>query len=426
MSTDKLEFVPVFAMYYGQFYICERTDRDPLIVTKTLKSLLGEVKRAVDKMFNVFAKRESLEKLLNGDDVAEVDESAAHTFIVLNSKKAVPFIWYIAFCFDRVMFRFQPVSFRKGDIIFLPDEFCPVLMDTLKRGSLPETIHIVLIHDILPVLYPQFFRKENVDVFLKNIPYIVKWADGILSVSQSSLDAIANYGAHLGCQPMYNHFHPGADFNLETETIGVVRPLFKDIFNGSVTYLMVGTIEPRKNHRYVLETFRRLWDNNVDVKLCIVGKVGWKCKETIEEIYASPQFKERLFMISDATDEELNYCYNNAKAVIIASFAEGFGLPLVEALYFGKKVFASDIPVFREVGREYPAYFSLDDPQRLVDSILDFEICDSELKKEKYQPLSWDESITDLFGKIAKMADAIESRKHLRTRADSRGTYEGR
>jgi alpha-1,2-rhamnosyltransferase len=116
-------------------------------------------------------------------------------------------------------------------------------------------------------------------------------------------------------------------------------------------------------------------------------------------------------MINDATDDELNYCYTRAKAVIIASFAEGFGLPLVEALHFGKKVFASDIPVFREIGKEHLVYFSLADPQQLIKKILEYESGDQSMNSEMYVSRSWDESVRDLFQKVVRMADSIEFKK---------------
>ena len=335
-------------------------------------------------------------------------ESGVHASLIRNLRKVVPVILHAAFLLDKAMGGLQAVSLGRDDILFLPDDFSnPVLMGAIMAVPIEEAIHIVLIHDIFHIKYPQLFRREHVD--LSNLPYIFKWAHRILSVSQSSLNEIASFGAQFGHAPLYDYFHLGADFGSQKAAEGIVRPALSRMFEGPATYLMVGTIEPRKNHRYVLEAFRRLWNNNSNVRLCIVGRVGWKYKETIEEIKASPKLNSELFMLNDATDSELTYCYAHAKAVIIASIAEGTDCTLIEAINFGKMVFASDIPVFHEIAEDYPVYFSLDDPQDLCERILEFEEGNQVVKKSSFVPLSWDESVRELFQKVVKMAESIES-----------------
>src|SRR5262249_40144708 len=116
------------------------------------------------------------------------------------------------------------------------------------------------------------------------------------------------------------------------------------------TYLMVGTVEPRKNHAHVLSAFEQLWSAGADVNLAIVGKYSWNSTEFKERLRRHPCFGNRLFWFEDVRDGELEYCYRHAAALITASYAEGFNLPIVEALRAGCPVLASDIPVHREVG----------------------------------------------------------------------------
>jgi alpha-1,2-rhamnosyltransferase len=78
-------------------------------------------------------------------------------------------------------------------------------------------------------------------------------------------------------------------------------------------------------------------------------------------------------MFNQINDNSLEFAYANARALVFPSYVEGFGLPLVEAMQRGLPAMASDIPVFREIGGEFMAYFDLADPQTLADRVTQFE-----------------------------------------------------
>jgi alpha-1,2-rhamnosyltransferase len=132
---------------------------------------------------------------------------------------------------------------------------------------------------------------------------------------------------------------------------------------------MVSTIEPRKNHGYLLDAFERAWAAGSTARLCIAGRIGWKCDALLERIRNHPELNRRLFMFNDLSDTSLEYAYAQASALVFPSFVEGFGLPLVEAMQRGLPAMGSDIAVFREIGGEFMAYFDLLDPQSLADLI---------------------------------------------------------
>jgi alpha-1,2-rhamnosyltransferase len=172
-------------------------------------------------------------------------------------------------------------------------------------------------------------------------------------------------------------------------------------------YLCVATIEPRKNHRYLLDAFDLAWTHGADAKLCVVGREGWKCAHVLKRIQKHPELGRRLFIFNDLSDGELKYCYGNAAAVILPSIAEGFGLPVVEALSLGCRAWLSDIPVFREVGRDYCLYFDLGSPQSLADLIMRDE---RGLLEGPARPPAeflwpdWQESCRELLEKIRELA----------------------
>src|SRR5690606_19013469 len=82
---------------------------------------------------------------------------------------------------------------------------------------------------------------------------------------------------------------------------------------------------------------------------------------------------KQLFMFNQINDKGLEYAYANARALVFPSHVEGFGLPLVEAMQRGLPAMASDIPVFREVGRDFMVYFDLTTPQSLANQVMQFE-----------------------------------------------------
>ena len=165
------------------------------------------------------------------------------------------------------------------------------------------------------------------------------------------------------------------------------------------TFLMVGTIEPRKGHGFVLDAFERLWDRGVQDRLCIVGKKGWNVDELMQRIHTHQEANNRLLYIEGATDGELNVAYRNSNALLSASCAEGFGLPIIKAARHDKPAIVSDIPAFREVGGEGAIYFSLEQPQSLADAINSFsKLMESGKAKPggRIKTLSWKESANRL------------------------------
>ena len=115
-----------------------------------------------------------------------------------------------------------------------------------------------------------------------------------------------------------------------------------------------------------------LWREGVDARLLFVGRRGWLDEAVVAEIANHPELGRRLFWFDDVGDDELAFLYEHARALVLPSFAEGFGLPIVEAAWRGRAVLCSDIPVFREVGGAGAIYFRVNDPRALADCVRDF------------------------------------------------------
>ena len=94
---------------------------------------------------------------------------------------------------------------------------------------------------------------------------------------------------------------------------------------------MVGTLEPRKGHLQVMESFESLWKEELNMNLVFVGKQGWMVENLTGRIRSHPELNRQLFWLEGISDELLYRVYGTCTCLIAASYGEGFGLPLIEA-----------------------------------------------------------------------------------------------
>jgi glycosyltransferase involved in cell wall biosynthesis len=233
-----------------------------------------------------------------------------------------------------------------------------------------------LLYDLIPLTHPQFCSPIHARNFQTWLTGAAARADFLLAIShtvQLEAEQFLNDRSipHSMSPGQFGYFHLGADLDLAWKE-GLVRPLVQQALeqrDDSPVYLFVSTIEPRKNHAFLLDAMERAWAEGSPARLCIVGRIGWLCDDVVQRLETHPELGKRLTWIKDASDSELLYCYKHARGLIFPSIVEGFGLPLLEALSHGLLVLASDIPVHREVGQDYCAYFSLQDCHQLVSMI---------------------------------------------------------
>jgi O-antigen biosynthesis alpha-1,2-rhamnosyltransferase len=338
--------------------------------------------------------------------------NSLRNFLIGIAQKIMFKLFEMAYLADGVITSHGQVDFGPEDVLFIPDSFWkkPVC-NMISRASDERCKTIVLIHDIIAITHNNLFNSQFRDNFISRLNFISKHIDGIVTVSRYSMIEIMEYMKKNNPSIDYDYFYLGADFKEVPNDSASVNGNLKEAFAGNSVYLMVGTIEPRKNHSFVLDAFDKIWEDGMDICLCIVGREGWLCKEVMKRILSNPQYGRRLRYFRNIDDNGLAYCYRHAKAQIVASVVEGFGLPLVEAMHYCKPVFASDIPVFREVGGTYPKYFDLADPQSLSEAVRMFELEGLPVECQAKEWLSWDESVKTLLGKIEDMVEKLDARQ---------------
>ncbi|ROO10868.1 glycosyl transferase [Pseudomonas fluorescens] len=311
--------------------------------------------------------------------------------------------------------RCVPLAHRAGDQLVLLDSswhanFFP-LAEQLKR----EGVGIIsVIYDLIPLTHPQFCDAGLVKVFNDWFDWIARTADGYVAISTTIRDQVreemlCRIGTQQVGQRWFDYFYLGSELDLSEADAKVDRGLLDMFQTTDPVFLMVSTIEPRKNHAYLLEAFELAWATGSKARLCIVGKIGWKCDALIERIRQHPELNRRLFMYNSLSDKSLEHAYSHATALVFPSHVEGFGLPLVEAMQRKLPAMASDIPVFREIGGDYMAYFDLANPQSLSDLVTGMERSGefpAALGLEQWRWLSWREASAQLVERIERNLNA--------------------
>lgn len=299
----------------------------------------------------------------------------------------------------------KPIAPTANDLFILPDAYWTqrniweAAADARSRGATVASV----IYDLIPLTHPDFVGKKRSEGFRKYLHQTIENSDLLVAISKTVKLQVEEYirehrATFQNVPSKVSHFVLGAELELKQ---GAIRPTVQEVFSQektAKTFLMVATFDPRKNHGYVLDAFERLWEQGQDVQLCLVGRVGALCDDLIRRIHEHPAFGKQLFVFHDMQDAELHYCYQNCSGVLLPSTVEGFGLPIVESLWFGKATYASNTTIHREVGRDACVYFELDDPQSLVDLILPGSTVVEEPNREKNfcKPFSWSDSTTQL------------------------------
>lgn len=322
---------------------------------------------------------------------------------------------------------FEPDSMaeaRPNDLLFMldsswliPERFDPFHKQVWRAGG--EVVWMV--YDLIPLLFPQTCDPGMPPAFERWLSHAVATADGFICISESSRYDLEGYiDKHQGLRrrPWTRSVWLGCD--LDSGRLGSVSEQAMALdrsLRGAPYFIAVGTIEPRKDHTTILAAFERLWAKGCDCALLIAGKKGWNVDAFVERLRNHDQIGKRLFWFEGLTDTDMSYLMGGAHALIQASLAEGFGLPIIEAAAQGTASILSDIPVFREIAGDEATYFPPRDPDALADAI---ETCSGVAKRgpvAAVKTLSWEQASRYL-------AQAMLGRQAVDLRSVERGNQE--
>ena len=285
----------------------------------------------------------------------------------------------------------KTISPKKGDIVYSPD-LAQKDLDSAVKNKLYETYKkdevkvAFLVHDLLPIQHPEFFIEGQDAIHKTFIQNISSVSDMLFTTTDVGNKELQEYQTkHHFKTPKIHTLPLGSDLPKSKKHLASHTP------SKTTNFLIVSTVEPRKGHKQLLEAFNILWQNpsTKHLTLSIVGKKGWMIQETMNMINNHPLLNKNLFYKGYVTNQELQECYTNADCIIVASEAEGYGLPLIEAAHYNKPIIAREIAVFKEVAQDYPTYFkNTKNPQDIADAIKNF-ITKPKTKNATLNTITW-------------------------------------
>ncbi|WP_240046929.1 glycosyltransferase family 4 protein [Paracraurococcus ruber] len=223
---------------------------------------------------------------------------------------------------------------------------------------------VPLIHDVIPLTHPEYTRAPQVNRHAARLATTAMLADGIIVNSRATQSALLE---HL--VPQDRPLPPIAVAPLGTRAMRrPASPLPTEPY-----FLCLGTVEARKNHHLLLHLWRDLaMEGREGPKLLICGRRGWENASALSLLDRSPWLRGLVHELGTPSDTEVAALLAGARALLFPSFAEGYGLPLAEALSLGVPAICSDLPAFREIGGTVPDYLDPMDGPGWKRAVLDY------------------------------------------------------
>ena len=256
------------------------------------------------------------------------------------------------------------------------------------------TIYFV-VYDLLPVLRPEWFHDGIALCFPSWVQTIATVSDGLICISRAVADDVKAWLDVANSSRLRDlklgYFHLGADIENSQPSKGLPDDADKVLgaLRAKPTFVMVGTVEPRKGHVQAFAAFEQLWAKNVDVNLVIVGKAGWGVEGLAEVLGQQAEQNDRFFWLQGISDEYLERVYGASSCLLAASLGEGFGLPLIEAAQKGLPILARELPVFREVAGDHAFYFKGDAAEDLAAAVEAWLLLEQEGKAPPSTGMEW-------------------------------------
>jgi len=301
---------------------------------------------------------------------------------------------------DRLWFRLRvPLDVRLlaggADVVYSPDFTAPPMAGAPR---------MVTVHDLAFLTHPEQ-TTDALRRFLEAVvPRQVERADRVAVVSEATgEDVVRLLGvsreqvivARNGVDARFYGARPLDD--IAKKRLGLPERYL----------LMVGTIEPRKNH---LNAMRAHFASGVEAPLVICGKVGWGCDDAMTEMRRM-QGKGQVIFLDYVPDDDLPGLYAGAVGLLYPSWTEGFGLPVAEALASGIPVITGTAPALREVGGPEAMYVApgdIDGMARLIRDVA--HQTSTEIDRDRRQAwtrqFSWDSSTSIVFESLKDLSRA--------------------
>jgi glycosyltransferase involved in cell wall biosynthesis len=295
----------------------------------------------------------------------------------------------------------------------------PDRIAALRRQGLA---FVPMVHDLIPSTHPEYARPQQVGRHRRRISTTATLADGVIVNSAATAEALLTHlppgsdSARLGSQPMppivvarlgLGDRLARAPAWPQPGLPGAERPYF----------VTLGTIEPRKNHLLLLNLWREMTARlgPAAPRLLVIGRRGWENENILDMLDRCTGLNGTVEETGPLPDAEVTRLLAGARALLFPSFAEGYGLPLAEALALGTPAICSDLPALREVGAAVPEFLDPLDGPAWRDAVLHYAQPqaprrDAQLSRLRHwQAPSWATHFAEVDALLARVAEVPHS-----------------
>jgi glycosyltransferase involved in cell wall biosynthesis len=280
--------------------------------------------------------------------------------------------------------------------------------------ELKQTCHFrycAIIYDVIPITFPHLMPSGYSTFLAEYFGELVWVADHTMCISDATRRDWLGFCKTLGIQNIpADVFSLGSDLPAHEEPSKTGLP---DQLEGKRFALFVSTIEPRKNHRLLYEAWDRcIRSQMVDPerdRLVFVGRRGWQIDDLVREISTNPATLDTILILNEASDDLLHLLYQRCAFVLFPSIYEGFGLPVAEALSYGKPCITSDAGSLTEIGGDLVLRLNPKDMMRWIETIAHYMNAPAELEAwskrivSEYRPVTWDDAAARFFGLVKEI-----------------------
>jgi len=248
---------------------------------------------------------------------------------------------------------------------------------------------IFFVHDLIPITHPEYSRQGEDSRHQYRMETVLCYGEGVIVNSRDTLINLEAYAKDYSfpmIKSVVAHLASAPFPSLKTQS-----PMDKPYF------VILGTIEPRKNHWVILHIWREIAKKmGKDTPLLmIIGQRGWECENVVDMLERCENIRPYVIEKSTCSDQELTAYVTHAQALLFPSFVEGYGMPLVEALSMGTAVIASNLSVFQEIAGDIPEYLDPLDGKGWMEMIIEYtqpqsvKHFEQSMRMKDFVPPSW-------------------------------------